>query len=72
MPNLEPKKTHKQQWDEAQRGLAAKERVVPNPYRVSRNTPHPYDPLNPGNPYTRTAPTGANQQGERGDIKPRE
>lgn len=52
------KKTHKQQWDEAQRKMTARDWASSNPYRITQRETHPYDPNNPNNPYAspRTRP----------------
>ena len=51
MPLEAAKKTHQQQWDEAQRILSTKESGNSNPYRITRLTTHPYAPNNSSNPY---------------------
>ncbi len=46
-----PKKTHKQQWDEAKRNVTAKDWARLDFYRATQFASHPYSPNNPSNPY---------------------
>ncbi len=63
MMKIEPKKTHKQKWQEWQRKAAKRGFVTYHPYDNSAGSLHPYAVDNPNNPYA-TPRTDSSEKGE--------